>query len=216
MSKKISSSLIPHPSSPKKLVVGLTGGIASGKSTALREFKKCGAHVICLDESAHQVLEPGEKGYSPVVRAFGKEILDVQKRIDRHRLGQRVFQNTSQLRRLESITHPLILQKMKKRVGGVKKGVVIVDVPLLFEKHLQSLFDLTILVYADSARQLKRLWERNGFSRREALRRFRSQWSMQRKEGLADLILRNTQRKRHLAQQVREFYRAFELLMAHN
>ncbi|MBI4052038.1 MAG: dephospho-CoA kinase [Elusimicrobia bacterium] len=198
----------------RKLVIGLTGGIATGKTTALRAFKKLGAHVLDLDELAHGILD-FPKIRSRLMREYGGEILNRRGRVDRQRLGKIIFKNIKKRRQLEKLTHPLILRKMRIWIQKIKEaGVVVVDVPLLFEKNLKSLFDLTLLVYAGPKDQLWRIRKRNGLAPGEALRRLRAQWPMDRKAALADLVVPNTQTKARLIGQVRELYRAFQLLRA--
>ena len=166
---------------PKNIAVGLTGGIGTGKSSALEAFARAGAVTISLDQIAHEQAKPGREGYGAIVRAFGKNIVGQNGRIDRRALGEKVFRSPAALKKLERATHPIILREMGRLVHSMK-GVVVVDVPLLFEKKLQKNFDATILISCDLAAQRRRVtngmdlrrWKHGGASRR-SLRSLRSE-----------------------------------------
>ena len=128
--------------------MGLTGGIGTGKSEALRAFRRLGAATLCLDEVAHQVLAKGGPAYGPVRRAFGREVLGPGGEIDRRALGRAVFAEPRLRRRLERLTHPAILARMRRRVRAQRRGLLVVDAPLLFEAGLEKEFDLTAVVTA--------------------------------------------------------------------
>ncbi|MBI5630914.1 MAG: dephospho-CoA kinase [Elusimicrobia bacterium] len=194
------------------LVVGLTGGIAAGKSSALREFSRLGARGVCLDEIAHELCRKGGPGYRRVVRAFGDAVLRLSGEIDRGKLGEIVFSSRSARKRLEALLHPLILGEMRRRLARSKASVAVVDVPLLFEGGHVGLFDVTVLVWADRSLQLRRLMARGGLSRAQALRRLEAQWPLGRKAALADVVIRNERSLQDLKSQVRQYYKAFELL----
>ena len=175
---------------PKNFVVGLTGGIGTGKSSALEEFERAGAATLSLDHIAHEQAKPGREGYKAIVRAFGKNVVRADGRIDRRALGEQVFKSPAALRKLEKATHPLILREMEKLVASMK-GVVVVDVPLLFEKKLQGKFDATVLVSSDLAAQRRRVMKRDGFTPMEVRRRVKAQLPLAVKRGLADLTIDN-------------------------
>jgi dephospho-CoA kinase len=175
---------------PKRFVVGLTGGIGTGKSSALAEFERLGASTVSLDRIAREQAEPGREGYRAIVRAFGKGVLGADGAIDRRALGERVFRDKSALRRLERAAHPPIFRELKRRVAGLK-GVVVVDVPLLFEKKLQDRFDATLVVSCRRAEQARRVARRDRFTPAEARRRIEAQWPLDAKKRLADFTLDN-------------------------
>jgi dephospho-CoA kinase len=175
---------------PKNFVVGLTGGLGSGKSSALSEFEKLGASTVSLDHIAHEQAKPGREGYQSIVRTFGKNILASKGLIDRRALGEKVFKSPAALKKLERATHPFILREMEKLVASMK-GVVVVDVPLLFEKKLQKRFDATVLISCKPATQLRRVLKRDGFTRAEARRRVKAQLPLARKRRLADHTIDN-------------------------
>jgi dephospho-CoA kinase len=175
---------------PRRFVVGLTGGIGTGKSTALAEFERRGASTVSLDRIAREQARPGRAGHRAVVRAFGRGVLDASGALDRRALGARVFRSPAARRRLERATHPPILREMDRLVRRLA-GVVVVDAPLLFEAGLRGRFDATVLVACAPAAQLRRVARRDGLSAAEARRRVRAQWPLAAKRRLADLTLDN-------------------------
>ncbi|MBI3565990.1 MAG: dephospho-CoA kinase [Elusimicrobia bacterium] len=176
---------------PKRFVVGLTGGIGTGKSTALAEFEKAGASTLSLDQIAREQARPGGDAYKAIVKAFGLEVLEKgSRRIDRRKLGAKVFRSKAARTKLERVTHPLILKEARRLISRLQ-GVVVVDVPLLFEARLGGLFDATLLVACRPAEQLKRVVRRDGLSAADARRRVAAQWPLARKRRLADLTLDN-------------------------
>jgi dephospho-CoA kinase len=174
----------------KRFVVGLTGGIGTGKSSALKEFDKLGASTVSLDQIAHEQAKPGREGYRAIVRAFGKNVLGAQGLIDRRALGEQVFKSPAALRKLERTTHPIILTEMKRLVN-THKGVVVVDVPLLFEKKLQKNFDATVLVSCDLATQRRRVIKRDGLTAEQFRRRVAAQMPLDAKRRRADYTIEN-------------------------
>lgn len=174
-----------------RLVVGLSGGIATGKSAALKEFKKLGAKTISVDAIAHEQAEPGGPGFRAILRAFGREFLGANGRIDRAALGKKIFRSAVLRRKLEAAVHPPILREMNARIQK-ERGIVVVDVPLLFEKGLQYKFNATVVVSCGPEEQLRRLAARDKLARAEAARRVRAQWPISRKTALADFTVDNT------------------------
>lgn len=176
-------------------VLGLTGGIASGKSTADHFFQKQGLPLIDSDQIAHQILTPGQEGYNLVVKKFGSGFLTATKEIDRRRLGQTVFSDQSCLQTLNDITHPLIFREIQHRIAQnkrIKQPLVIVDAPLLFETGGQSYCDQTLLIAVPEQIQLERLQTRDGLDEAEALKKIHSQMPLAQKEKLADYVVTNT------------------------
>jgi dephospho-CoA kinase len=177
------------------LNVGLTGGIACGKSTVAEMFVKHGAHLVDFDLLAHEVQEPGKRAWKEVVNHFGKTILQPDQKIDRIKLGNIVFAEKEKLVELNSIVHPLVYQewhvRLKKIGNKDKHAIVLSDVPLLFEGNMQHLFDLTILVLIVSGEQINRLMARNGVKKKEAEKRLNSQMPISEKSALADIVIDN-------------------------
>jgi len=189
------------------IVVGLTGGIATGKSTVAQMFKQCGAIVIDADQLARDVVRPGTSAWREIIKCFGKVILNPDRTINRHALGAIVFHHRVKLRKLERIIHPRVAREKERLVRQIAKrtpyAVVIYEVPLLFEVGANKRVDKTLVVTADRETQIARLKRRNGLSRAEALRRITSQMSLNKKARLADVVLNGSKPKRILKSEVR-------------
>lgn len=174
--------------------IGLTGSIASGKSTVSLMFDEFNIPVIDADKIARQVVEPDEPAYKEIVETFGEDMLRKDRTIDRKKLGEVVFANKEKLNKLNAIVHPAIRKRMiEKRDAYIKAGekCVVLDIPLLFENKLQHLVDRTVLVYVDESVQLERLMKRDHFTEIEAKQRINSQLSLKEKAKLADVIIDN-------------------------
>jgi dephospho-CoA kinase len=182
-----------RPSSlvPKRLILGVTGGIATGKSSVLRLLSKAGIPTISADDLAHACIRKGKPAYRAIVRHFGREVLTADRQIDRRKLGHIVFNAPSERKRLEKIIHPCVLKALKQFVRN-KKGMVALDIPLLFEAGYQRFVDKVIVVYASKNQQITRLRRRNRLSRHEALQRINAQIPLSVKCRRADIVLRNT------------------------
>lgn len=188
--------------------IGLTGGIGSGKSTFANAMKSMGIPVINADQLAHQALQPGTKTYSQVVSQFGSDILANDNTIDRKRLGQMVFKDKRKLRELESILHPSVrelaeLQKERHAQSGQLMAVY--DVPLLYEKNMQSLFDLVIVVSCSEEEQVRRVMQRNHLSEAEVRERMSHQIPLAEKAQLADVVIENSGSEEALKNQAKQF-----------
>ncbi|MDD5301862.1 MAG: dephospho-CoA kinase [Elusimicrobia bacterium] len=191
--------------------MGLTGGIGTGKSSALKAFESLGASTVCLDQIAREQAKPGRPGYKAIVKNFGRCILAEDGTINRALLGRVIFSDKRAKLGLERATHPLILKEMKELIGRLK-GLVVVDVPLLFEKKLQKNFDATILIACKPEKQLKRIINRDGLGLEEARLRVKAQWPMARKRTLADVTINNDKDLEHLKKTVGEYHAGLELL----
>lgn len=177
------------------LNVGLTGGIACGKSTVADMFVRRGAHLIDFDKLAHEVQKPGRAAWEKVVQYYGEDILLPNKNIDRNKLAKIVFANPEKLAALNQIVHPYIFLEWHdylEKIGRKEKNAIILAaVPLLFEIKRQHLFDVTLLVIVSPEEQLKRLMVRNGLSREDAQKRIKSQMPIKQKVALADIVIDN-------------------------
>ena len=177
------------------LNVGLTGGIASGKSTVAKMFQEKGACLIDLDKIAHYVEEPDRPAWKAIVEYFGAEILNEDRTINRTRLGASVFKDRGKLAVLSRIVHPHIIGEWQRRITEIGKTnpdrILLSDIPLLIEGRLQHLVDLVVLVYVSPDEQVERLMKRNGCSREDALLRFASQMPIDDKIQYADIIINN-------------------------
>lgn len=175
--------------------IGITGGIATGKSTVSRLVESRGYKVIDADRISHQLTMMGAEGYHQIVNTFGESILDSQLKIDRQKLADIVFNQPSEKLRLEGILHPLIKQKVSeiKAEEALKKTeFLFYDVPLLFENNLKSDFDLVITVWCDESIQIKRLMNRNQLTLSQAEARLRSQFPLIEKVQKADYCIDNS------------------------
>ncbi len=198
------------------MLVGLTGGVATGKSTVAKMFKQCGAVVIDADELARDVVNPGKVAWREIVNTFGKTALDPDRTINRRALGTIVFRNHSKLRRLEQIIHPRVEREQARLTRQAARkdpnAVVIYDVPLLFEAGVDKRVDAIIVVTADRETQIARLKKRNGLSRAEAIRRIRSQMPLAKKIQRADHVLQGTLSRPSLHRQVDRLLKDLRLL----
>ena len=176
------------------LTIGLTGGIASGKSTVSGMLQTMGLVVIDADVIAKEVVEIGEEAYEEIVRTFGEDVLLPNRAINRQKLGSLIFHNQSLREQLNKIVHPAVRKKMiQEKEEYFKKGIetVVLDIPLLFESKLTYLVDKTLLVYVDPKVQLTRLMMRNNLSESEALARISSQMPIDQKVSMSDAVLNN-------------------------
>jgi len=192
------------------IVVGLTGGIASGKSVVVNKFKKLGAKVIDADKIAHQVLHENLEVKNKIIKNFGKEILKKNGTINRKKLGKIVFSNAKKRKILEKITHPVIIKEVKKKLNHLitqsLNHFVILDAPLLFETKITNFVDKIIVVAVPREIQLKRLMERNNLTEQEAWERINSQWKIEKKKKFADFIIDNTKPLPMVEKQIYEIW----------
>ena len=193
------------------ILVGLTGGIATGKTTVANMLKRCGAVVIDADALAREVVRPGKPAWRAIVKAFGKTVLNPDRTINRQALGHIVFRSRTKLRLLERIIHPRVAQRQaqvtRQTARKIPHAVVIYDVPLLFEAGIDKRFDKIIVVTTDREQQITRLRARNGLTRAVALQRIRSQMPLSKKIQRADYVLDGTISKTALRRNVRRLYR---------
>ena len=175
--------------------LGLTGGIASGKSTADEFFKKKIIPIIDSDLIAHKIMEIGQNGYKAVVDYFGTDILNDDQTINRRKLGGIVFNDKAKLKKLNELTHPLVHQEIKQQMARYRANqekLVVIDVPLLFESGFESLCDGVLVISISPELQLKRLMKRNNFTEKEALSRINNQMPLSEKEKRATYVVANT------------------------
>jgi dephospho-CoA kinase len=198
------------------ILVGLTGGVATGKSTVAKMFKHYGAVVIDADQLARDVVKPGKPAWRAIVILFGKTALNQDRSLNRLALGSIVFRNRTKLRQLERIIHPRVAREQQRLVRRIAKGkphaVVIYEVPLLFEAGVDKRVDTIIVVTTDRGTQVARLTKRNSLSRAEALRRIRSQMPLAKKIQQADHVLNGTLPHPSLRKQVGQLFRSLRLL----
>lgn len=175
-------------------IIGITGGIASGKSSVSLYLQELGFTIVDADLASRAVVEPGEEAYHQVVKAFGEDILLTDGNIDRAKLGSIIFHDQEKRLLLNGIVHPAVRNWMRlKTEEALASGeeTVFMDIPLLFESKLTFMVEKTLLIYVDEQVQLKRLMNRNGLSETEALARIHSQMPLADKKALADAVIDN-------------------------
>jgi dephospho-CoA kinase len=201
------------------LVIGLTGGIASGKSTVSNLFKEMAITVVDADVEARLAVMKGETAYFKIIEEFGREVLLENEEIDRQRLGSIIFHQAEKRQILNGITHPEVRKRMMDQVEIAKKNgeeVVVLDIPLLFESKLTYMVDKTILVYVDDEIQLQRLIERNNLSVEDARARIRSQMPLSDKLKLADAVIDNNGSIADSKKQLNEILTRFGIKIMNN
>jgi dephospho-CoA kinase len=170
-------------------LVGLTGGIASGKSTVSAMLERLGAEVIDADLVAREVVEPGTQGLAEIVSVFGEVILEADGSLSRAALAQLVFSDSAQRVKLEAILHPLIKERTMQRIAQSKSSVVVYVVPLLVEANVDYPFDLVVSIEAGVETQTQRLIDTRNLSREDALARINAQATEAQRVQRADVRL---------------------------
>lgn len=173
------------------MVIGITGGIATGKSTVSHYLKELGYPIVDADVVARQVVDPGTKGLQIITEAFGSQVLTSDHQLNRAYLAKLVFNSSEQRAKLNQILQPLIRSQIKAAVANYSGDVIFIDVPLLFEQHYQELCDAVMVVSVRPELQLARLMKRNRFTKEAAQARIASQMPMSEKERLADVVIDN-------------------------
>jgi dephospho-CoA kinase len=190
-------------------VIGLTGGIASGKSTVAKILERMGAVVIDADALSREVVTPGEAAYEAILAEFGERIVNPDRTINRSALGEIVFADPAARNRLERITHPAIGRRADQNLAELRRqGVPLVFymAPLLIESGASARVDEIWIIYADPATQLHRLVERDGMSRDRALQRIAAQMPMDEKKKYGRVVIDNRGSLEETEQQVREIW----------
>ena len=194
------------------MIIGLTGGMGSGKSSALRIFKEIGCRAISADTIAHSILKKDTKVIKAIIKTFGEGIIGKSGTINRKKLGRIVFEDDYKRKKLESIIHPAIIAALKREVAKSKsrKNSLIVEAPLLFEKKLAYLFDGTVVVYVTEKTAIRRLMGRDKLSLKEAGKRLKMQLPLSEKKKIADYVINNNTTIRNLKRQVRSLYKVLK------
>lgn len=190
--------------------IGLTGGIASGKSTVSRLLVERGALLVDADRIAREIVLPGSPALDQIADRFGADMLLPDGSLDRKRLGNVVFSDAAERKALEEITHPAIRQEMMTQMRRLEEehpqSLVVVDVPLLYESGLTDRFEEIVVVYVPQAIQLERLMRRDGLTEAEASERLLSQWDIELKRERADYVIDNSKGIEETRQQVEQFW----------
>ncbi len=190
------------------MLIGLTGGIAAGKSTVLAQMAECGAAVIDTDKLSRLCSLPGTSGFKEIVEKFGNSILTSSGEIDRKKLASLVAADKSAKADLEQILHPKIMARLLLEIRNAASSgadMVIIEIPLLFESGLEKQLDRTIAVIAPEEDQIKRLIER-GMSEEEATHWIANQWPQEKKAEMADYVIRNTGSLEQLKKEAEKIY----------
>ena len=195
------------------MVIGLTGGIGTGKSTVARRLIEKGYPVIDTDIISKEIIEKEE-----IIIKINEElgdVLDYNGKINRKKLGQIVFKDKKKLNVLNSIMHPIILNEMRKQINEKNKlhNIIIVDVPLLFEINIEKEFDLILLVYSTKEIQLKRIMERDNRTKEESLNIINSQMDLELKNKKSDYILKNNNTLKDLYEEIDNVLEKLEKLV---
>lgn len=188
-------------------VIGITGGIASGKSSVSTFIRELGFSVIDADVVAREVVESGEEAYHEIVKEFGESILMPEGDINRAALGDLIFHNEDKRLKLNSIVHPAVRKRMRELAEKAFQDgaeTVFMDIPLLFESKLTFMVEKTLLVYVDEEIQLTRLMKRNNLSEKDALARIASQMPLKEKKALAEAVVDNNGDLEETKEQVRQ------------
>lgn len=192
------------------MIVGLTGGVSSGKSLVAEELKRLGAAVIDADRIARDIVLPGESAYNDVVREFGEGILSKDGSINRAALANIVFSDPEKLKRLNRITHPPIIRKIVEELESCREEhpdvIIVLDAPLLVEVGLHRTVDKVIVVYADEDTRIKRLKEKNNLTAEEARRRINAQIPLPKKLEYADFVIDNNGTREETLKETRKVY----------
>jgi len=192
------------------LKVGLTGGIASGKSTVSRIFASFGAKVLDADEVAREVLLPGQPAWTRLRQAFGQEFFHPDGTVKRKELRKLVFADPEKRSQLNAIVHPEVMKEINRRSeilsSSVQIGVLLVDVPLLLEVGVANRFDKVVVVYVSKSVQINRLQQRDGISEEEAKQALKAQMALSKKVEQADYVIDNSGTLEETMAQVRKVW----------
>ncbi len=200
------------------LRVGLTGGLASGKSFVGQALADLGCHLIEADELGHQVLLPGAEAYDAVVNLFGDRILDQEGFIDRRKLAALVFDQPDMLEKLNRLVHPAVGARQKQLIAGIERSdphaIVVVAAAILVETGSYRKFDRLIVVVCSPEQQIERAMKRGPYSREEVLARLSSQLPLAEKVRVADYVIDTSGSKESTLEQVRTVYSSLRSLAA--
>ncbi len=200
----------------RRILLGVTGGVASGKTTVARMIENLGAFTIDFDLLSRIVVEPHKPAWKEILSYFGKQVLLADKTLDRGKLSQIVFRNPAKRKKLESILHPRIFDEFARRVrdhtAKDPHAIIQAVVPLLFEAKMQHFFDKILLVYIPPAMQAERLMKRDRISRELAANIIKAQLPIEEKKGHADFVIDNSGTLRETTRQVQKVWRELKRL----
>ena len=195
------------------IVIGITGGLASGKTTVAGLFHECGAFVIQADQLARTVVAPGKTAWKEIVETFGSRVLQADRTLDRTALANMVFQHPRKLSVLNRIVHPRVAREQVRQTNAIARqypnAVIMYDAALLIEARAHERMDRIIVVTANQPIQIQRARQRDGLTRKEALGRIRGQLPLRTKRRFADYVLSGTLPIARLRPRVQQLYREF-------
>jgi len=198
------------------LLLGVTGGIASGKTTVANMLKDLGAHTIDFDIIARHVVEPGKQALKEIIAYFGEQVILKNGHLDRKKLSGIVFQDKEKRKKLESITHPYILEEFTRRVSEIAKknpyAIIQAVIPLLFEVNLQHLVHKILVVYVPKERQIERLVARDGITKNEAANILRAQLPISEKVIYSDFMINNDCPVEETKKQVEDLWQTLNII----
>ena len=194
-------------------IIGLTGGIGSGKSAAAKILKELGLKVIDLDQITHELMMPSELGYIEIKKEFGEKYIDTKGAIDRKLLREEIFSSFDLKKRIESILHPIIFEECNKQLNILKhEKYIVLVIPLLFEtKNYISLIDESLLIDCDLETQIERVIKRDNVSKALANRIIKNQMNREEKQLLADKVILNDGNINHLKTQLDSYYKKLHM-----
>ena len=194
-------------------IIGLTGGIGSGKSAAAKILKELGLKVIDLDQITHELMMPGELGYIEIKKEFGEKYIDTKGAIDRKLLREEIFSSFDLKKRIESILHPIIFEECNKQLNILKhEKYIVLVIPLLFEtKNYISLIDESLLIDCDLEAQIERVIKRDNVSKALVNRIIKNQMNREKKKLLADKVILNDGNINHLKTQLDSYYKKLHM-----
>jgi dephospho-CoA kinase len=194
-------------------IIGLTGGIGSGKSAAAKILKELGLKVIDLDQITHELMMPSEPGYIEIKKEFGEKYIDTKGAIDRKLLREEIFSSFDLKKRIESILHPIIFEECNKQLNLLKhENYIVLVIPLLFEtKNYISLIDESLLIDCDLETQIERVIKRDSISKTLANRIIKNQMNREKKQLLADKVILNDGNINHLKTQLDSYYKKLHM-----
>ena len=194
-------------------IIGLTGGIGSGKSAAAKILKELGLKVIDLDQITHKLMRPGELGYIEIKKQFGEKYIDTKGAIDKKLLREEIFSSFDLKKLIESILHPIIFEECDKQLNILKhEKYIVLVIPLLFEtKNYISLIDESLLIDCDLETQIERVIKRDNVSKALANRIIKNQMNREKKQLLADKVILNDGNINHLKTQLDSYYKKLHM-----
>jgi dephospho-CoA kinase len=202
------------------VILGVTGGIASGKSTVSEMLSALGAAHIDFDVLSRKVVEPGRPALGKIVDYFGRQVLDADGALDRKKMSEIVFQDFEKRKKLESFTHPAIYEEFVRQIEAITSenpyAIIQVSVPLLIEVNMQHMFDKILVVYASPEQQIERLSARDGISSDEAANILKAQLPIDEKLSYADYIVHNEGDLAETRRQVEKLWQELQKIQNRN